>query len=87
MEFSFGIIAGEICGRNNCTGVLYERNEGECTCHLGHPPCSYCTNCVGCCEECGWNEKDSLQKRKILIEKYDIWAQIRKYAKSLNGNN
>lgn len=65
-----GMISGENCNRNNCNGILYEKEQsGECTCHLGFPPCSFCVNIIGCCEVCGWNEHDSLRTRTVLTEK------------------
>ena len=70
MEESLGYIEGEQCNRNGCTGVLYMKEQnGECTCHMGHPPCSFCVNSIGCCSKCEWNETDSLNTRFVMIEK------------------
>ena len=45
----------EICLRNGCTSFLEEHEtEESCTCHLGHPPCSYCVTDRTYCPECGW---------------------------------
>ena len=71
-----GVLPGDICDRNGCKGILYERNtEGltYCTCFLGHPPCSYCVTMVGCCPDCGWNEEDSKSTRFVLFEKCPIF--------------
>lgn len=59
------------CNRNGCKGTLYEREQeiSDCSCHLGHPPCDYCVNQIGCCPVCGWNEIDSLGTRTMLTEK------------------
>ena len=81
MNSPIGIIEGEKCKRNGCAGILYNKTGGECTCHLGHPPCGYCVKsigcCPGCCPECGWNEVGSFTTRKVLTEKKTFMVQFR----------
>jgi len=77
MNQSTGMIEGEPCNRNGCSGILYNKLEGECTCHLGHPPCYYCVHSIGCCPECGWNEVGSFTTRKVLTEKKTFMVQFR----------
>jgi hypothetical protein len=51
---------GAPCGRGLCDGVIvisYDR-DGCCSCHLGAPPCGYCTSGVLTCSECDWTEGD-----------------------------
>jgi hypothetical protein len=74
---TFGYMPQEWCGRNKCTGILYNKiQDGECTCHI-NPPCYYCVNTIGCCPVCGWNEVDSLGTREVLIEKTTFWVELR----------
>lgn len=75
LEKDWGYIENDRCNRNGCIGTLYNKlSDGEmrCTCHLGHPPCSFCVDSVGCCPKCGWNEKDSICSRKVMLEKLKI---------------
>ena len=53
-----GVEEGDICRRDGCRGkiVMYHKGEG-CTCHMGHPPCSYYTSSRPVCPVCGWNEE------------------------------
>lgn len=53
----FGNEHGETCNRRGCEGVIEEidNREGGCSCHMGHPPCGYCTTNLDLyCSECGW---------------------------------
>ncbi len=81
MSESFGYIEQEMCGRNGCTGILYRKHRGgQCLCHLGYPPCSYCVNSIGCCPKCEWNEVESLGVRRVLFEKEEksTWKSMLK---------
>lgn len=54
-EVGVGITDGEHCNRNFCSGTI--RNvEGCCTCHMGNPPCGYCTDAPHECDTCDWEE-------------------------------
>jgi hypothetical protein len=54
-----GIDAGEVCNRENCKGIIKEKEkEGGCSCHLGFAPCSYCTQGCRYCDTCDWEEED-----------------------------
>lgn len=77
MNSPIGIIEGEKCNRNSCAGILYNKLDGECTCHLGYPPCGYCVESIGCCPECGWNEVDGFITREVLTEKKTFMIQFR----------
>lgn len=78
MKENWGYIENEQCNRNGCTGILYmKKQEGQCTCHIGHPPCYFCVNSIGCCSECGWNEIESLGTREVLIEKSTFYVLLR----------
>jgi len=39
-------------------GVLRYPASENCSCHLGHAPCSSCVEVVLMCEECGWKDGD-----------------------------
>jgi hypothetical protein len=61
MEQELGIFAGEICNRNNCTGIILEREkEGCCSCHI-NPPCGYCVEDAAYCEKCDWSGREDQQ--------------------------
>ena len=47
---------GAPCWQPGCAGELIEFHpHGEsCTCHLGHPPCGWCTDTILECSVCGW---------------------------------
>lgn len=56
-----GIEEGDICHRNtavirDCQGRLKFSEPENCSCHLGHPPCSACTSTYLYCPECGWED-------------------------------
>lgn len=53
-----GVINGEVCNRNGCTGIIEEHEtDGGCSCHI-KPPCSYCTTSREYCPECGWDGRE-----------------------------
>lgn len=53
-----GILKGEICGRDGCTGIIDAgEKEGCCSCHI-NPPCGYCTTQTEYCPECGWSAEE-----------------------------
>ena len=48
---------GEICNRNKCRGTIVQTeiaHMGACNCHLGNPPCHYCTSPDLKCDTCDW---------------------------------
>lgn len=54
-----GYLAGEICGRDGCEGIIVKgESEYGCSCHMGAPPCSSCTTPREYCPECDWRAKD-----------------------------
>jgi hypothetical protein len=67
-----GYLKGEICNRNNCTGVIEEYDkEGGCSCHI-NPPCGYCTEPNTYCENCGWDGKEEqYEYDKQQMENYE----------------
>lgn len=44
---------GDFCPLHE-DGLLEWRRIHSCSCHLGHPPCSACTDAPLMCDECGW---------------------------------
>lgn len=58
---------GDKCPENKydlaweCQGTLQivHPDEGGCSCHLGMPPCSYCTTTTLECDECHWSETET----------------------------
>lgn len=53
----YGYEIGEVCGRNNCKGVIENiEPEGGCSCHI-RPPCGYCTTPREFCPNCDWQAK------------------------------
>lgn len=38
-------------------GTLYFPPVENCSCHLGHPPCSACVGKILTCRECGWEDE------------------------------
>jgi hypothetical protein len=55
-----GTEEGETCWRNGCKGKIEIAHDGiSCTCHTGHPPCSYCVSSRPVCPVCGWGEENA----------------------------
>lgn len=53
-----GTLAGEVCNRKMCRGVIAEhQSETGCSCHI-NPPCSSCTDDRHYCPRCDWSAKD-----------------------------
>lgn len=59
-----GYEKGEQCNRDvtdglirkYCKGIIDEHeSDNSCSCHLGHPPCSYCVDSRLYCPECDWD--------------------------------
>ena len=49
---AIGLIEGDECGRDGCTGVMsIVESDGGCSCHIC-PPCSYCVDAEFRCNEC-----------------------------------
>ena len=54
-----GYLAGDICGRDGCAGIIAEGDrEHGCSCQFGAAPCSSCTTPREYCQECDWSAKD-----------------------------
>ena len=76
----YGIAAGETCNRYGCRGTILEgEKEGDgCSCHI-NPPCSYCTENVEYCPECGWDAKEEQdeydKKNKPTQAQIDRWKE------------
>ena len=53
-NFVFYPEPGDECPVHYCNGTLDIGETHNCSCHLGHPPCSNCINTPLVCSECGW---------------------------------
>ena len=60
IENDYGVVAGDVCGRNGCAGIIDEHEKRGCSCHI-NPPCSACTEPRGYCPECGWDERNEIE--------------------------
>jgi len=70
-----GYLKGDLCNREGCIGIIDEfEKDGCCTCHTGHPPCSYCTTDASYCPVCGWN----------AIDEQDYYDRVNRYRESIN---
>lgn len=68
---SVGYLKGEQCNRNNCTGIIEEREkDGCCSCHI-NPPCGYCTEPNAFCPACEWDEKEEYYEKQSTLSKSD----------------
>lgn len=64
-----GVIKGELCGRNDCPGIIDEyEKEGGCSCHI-NPPCGYCTTDASYCPICGWEPSDDVKPVDLEVQK------------------
>ena len=55
MSDSHGVEAGQVCGRDGCTGILEEHDtDSGCSCHIS-PPCGHCTTSREFCPVCDWD--------------------------------
>jgi hypothetical protein len=52
-----GYNEGDVCGRDNCKGILYYPKVENCSCHT-NPPCSTCVENKLSCPVCFWEEGD-----------------------------
>lgn len=49
-----------------CGGILEYPLVENCSCHMGNPPCSACTDVELTCNECGWTEEDfEAEEKKV----------------------
>lgn len=53
----FGYCEGEICGRDECSGIIEIEEPEDCSCHIS-APCHYHVNTDMWCPECGWRALD-----------------------------
>lgn len=76
-----GVQKGEICNRDKCKGVIEERDHelNGCTC-FDNPPCSYCTENLTYCPECGWdsNEPEDAVISNVQKRPYSMDAEPKK---------
>lgn len=72
---TIGYEKGEVCNRNNCSGIIEEYDiDGSCSCHV-NPPCSYCTTPKEYCPACGWDAKEE-QDEEYLNKPNEIIKNI-----------
>jgi len=74
----YGVLKGEQCNRDGCTGIIDEHEkEGGCCCYIC-PPCSYCTTDTAYCPECGWDCNDDNKTIDPVIAKrnHDYYAKM-----------
>jgi hypothetical protein len=80
MANEYGLVKGDVCGRNDCKGVIDEHEkEGGCSCHI-NPPCSYCTTDTAYCPVCDWSCDDEIPAPidpEIRKRNEDSWAEMR----------
>jgi outer membrane murein-binding lipoprotein Lpp len=57
-ELTVGKNEGDVCGRDECPGILAHPPVKDCTCHLS-PPCNACVENLLTCSVCGWDERDT----------------------------
>lgn len=61
-----GYLKNDKCNRNDCEGIIDEHdNEGHCSCHCGHPPCSNCVDDRHYCPVCGW---EGIEEQRIIFK-------------------
>jgi hypothetical protein len=53
-----GWCEGDTCNRDGCDGVIETHPPDNCSCHMGMPPCSACTDPRFYCPKCDWEEAD-----------------------------
>ena len=57
VELDYGEEEGDECRRNGCGGIIgHHKHGGSCVCHLGRPPCGWCTSGYHACSSCDWSE-------------------------------
>lgn len=49
---------GSLCPHENCFGTLEWEYPYNCSCHLGHAPCSACMEVRLYCPVCGWKQEE-----------------------------
>lgn len=77
MNNEIGYCEGESCNRDNCNGIIKEREkDGSCSCHI-NPPCGYCTEPNTYCESCGWDAKED--QAEYDAKQSEIYEQNKEY--------
>lgn len=76
-----GYVAGEICNRNGCQGVIKEKDTDSCcSCHQ-NAPCSHCTTSREYCPDCGWDGREEQididKANEPTQDQKDKWAAER----------
>lgn len=59
-----GLLPGDQCNRNGCTGIIQDDREGQCSCHI-NPPCGFCTDDSYSCDMCGASISDENRESEI----------------------
>jgi len=71
MELELGLIKGETCNRDGCTGIIDEHETNtSCSCHI-NPPCSHCVDDRNYCPECDWQGIDEQKQPAIDKEQQE----------------
>ena len=78
----YGVVAGDVCGRNSCVGIVDEHEKKRCSCHI-NPPCPACTE-LRACPACGYEheiknrtieevegELKKVEEQEILKQRWD----------------
>lgn len=58
MENKIGMEEGDKCNRGWCIGIIRLSTPVNCSCHLGHAPCSPCMSTYLYCPVCGIEQTD-----------------------------
>lgn len=58
MKDIYDLADGDDCPNPLCNGVLDLTKSENCSCHLGHAPCSSCESIHVECPECYWKPED-----------------------------
>ena len=73
MSQEFGLVEGDICGREGCQGTMRRVDDSEsCSCHI-NPPCSHCTDASYECDECGEVEEPPPYIPKLKLTSQPNW--------------
>jgi len=86
-----GYLKGETCNRDDCKGVIQEKeSDYGCSCHI-NPPCSYCETSREYCSECDWDGQEEQVESHNKATNYfvssgqeDYYTNQRKEQEKLN---
>jgi hypothetical protein len=82
-----GILKGEVCNRDGCTGIIDEHEkEGSCSCHI-NPPCGYCETDSAYCPSCGYEgREEQIQSYSISKEQQESYnRQLKEWEDQRNA--